>query len=71
MEDGTGGSVLGALEVVVALGATLLLCGVVAQRRRIAPPVLLLAGGTLLGFVPANSALPSLAARHWPFARMF
>jgi hypothetical protein len=55
----------------VALGATLLLCGVVAQRRRIAPPVLLLAGGTLLGFVPANSALPSLAARHWPFARMF
>src|SRR5215217_2520378 len=41
------------LELVVVLGATLLLAGVVARRLRIAPPILLLLCGILLGFVPA------------------
>src|SRR5512144_456651 len=31
----------------------MLVCSVVARRFRVAPPVLLLAGGALLGFVPA------------------
>src|SRR3954447_5157325 len=41
------------LEVVVALGAALLAGTVLARRARIAPPVLLLACGLLLGFIPA------------------
>lgn len=41
------------LEAVVVLGATLLAGSVLARRARIAPPVLLLACGLLLGFVPA------------------
>src|SRR3954471_18855934 len=43
---------LQSLELVVVLGATILLCGALAPRLRIAPPVLLLVGGVLLGFVP-------------------
>jgi CPA1 family monovalent cation:H+ antiporter len=42
-----------ALEVVVVLGAAVLVCGVLARRLRIAPPVLLLLGGVLIGFAPA------------------
>jgi Na+/H+ antiporter len=41
------------LEVVVVLGAALVLCGVAANRLRIAPPILLLAVGAALGFVPS------------------
>src|SRR3954470_11257198 len=41
------------LEAVVALGVALLVGSVVARRARIAPPVVLLACGLLLGFVPA------------------
>jgi Na+/H+ antiporter len=41
------------LELVVVLGATLLLAGVVARRLRVPPQVLLLVCGVLLGFVPA------------------
>src|SRR3954464_12684225 len=41
------------LEAVVALGAALLAGSVLARRARIAPPVLLLACGLLLGFIPA------------------
>jgi monovalent cation/hydrogen antiporter len=41
------------LELVVALGVTVLVCGVVARRLGVAPPVLLLACGALLGFAPA------------------
>jgi monovalent cation/hydrogen antiporter len=41
------------LELVVVLGVTLLLAGVAARRLRIAPPILLLACGMFLGFVPA------------------
>jgi CPA1 family monovalent cation:H+ antiporter len=41
------------LVAVVALGAALLAGSVLARRARIAPPVLLLACGLLLGFVPA------------------
>jgi Na+/H+ antiporter len=40
------------LELVVALGVAVLVSGVVAQRFRVAPPVVLLACGALLGFVP-------------------
>jgi monovalent cation/hydrogen antiporter len=35
------------------MGAALLVCGVLARRFRVAPPVLLLACGALLGFAPA------------------
>jgi CPA1 family monovalent cation:H+ antiporter len=42
-----------ALEVVVVLGAAVLACGVLARRLRVAPPVLLLVSGVLLGFAPA------------------
>jgi Na+/H+ antiporter len=42
-----------ALVVVVVLGASMLACGVLADRLRLAPPVLLLGCGVLLGFVPA------------------
>jgi CPA1 family monovalent cation:H+ antiporter len=41
------------LELVVVLGLAVLVCGVAARRFRVAPPVLLLACGALLGFVPA------------------
>src|SRR5215213_1294335 len=41
------------LELVVVLGATLLLAAVIGRRLRVAPPVLLLVFGVLLGFVPA------------------
>jgi len=41
------------LELVVVLGGAILACGVLARRLRIAPPVLLLASGVLLGFIPA------------------
>jgi Na+/H+ antiporter len=41
------------LELVVVLGAALLLCGVAARRFEVAPPVLLLVCGALLGFAPA------------------
>jgi NhaP-type Na+/H+ or K+/H+ antiporter len=36
----------------VILGVAVLVCSVVARRFRVAPPVLLLACGALLGFVP-------------------
>jgi len=41
------------LELVVIMGVALLVCGVLARRWKIAPPVLLLACGVLLGFAPA------------------
>jgi CPA1 family monovalent cation:H+ antiporter len=43
--------------VVVALGAVVLVCGVLARRTGIAPPILLIAGGVLLGFLPALRAV--------------
>jgi monovalent cation/hydrogen antiporter len=45
------------LEVIVVLGAAVLICGVASDRMRIAPPVLLLAAGALAGFVPALRAV--------------
>ena len=42
-----------ALVLVVVLGASMLASGVLAGRLRIAPPVLLLGCGVLLGFIPA------------------
>jgi monovalent cation/hydrogen antiporter len=45
-------SLLG-LELVVVVGAVVLVSGLVAGRLRIAPPILLLLGGVLLGFAPA------------------
>ncbi len=49
------------LELVVALGVAILACSLGAQRLRIAPPLLLLAGGAALGFIPAfrQVVLPS------------
>jgi CPA1 family monovalent cation:H+ antiporter len=41
------------LELVVALGVAVLVCSAVAGRLRVAPPVLLVCCGALLGFVPA------------------
>src|SRR5437016_1108705 len=41
------------LELVVTLGAAVLVCGLAARRFRVAPPVLLLACGALLGFATA------------------
>ena len=41
------------LELVVVLGGAILACGVLARRLQIAPPVLLLTSGVLLGFIPA------------------
>jgi CPA1 family monovalent cation:H+ antiporter len=41
------------LELVVVLGATLVLAGVLGRRLRVAPQVVLLVCGMLLGFVPA------------------
>ncbi|MFB4296720.1 Na+/H+ antiporter [Actinomadura sp. NTSP31] len=40
------------LELVVVLGAAILVCAVVASRLRVAQPVLLLIAGLLLGFIP-------------------
>lgn len=40
------------LEVVVVLGAAVLLGSIAARRLRVAPPLLLLVVGVLLGFVP-------------------
>jgi monovalent cation/hydrogen antiporter len=41
------------LELVIALGLAVLAGNSLAHRYRIAPPVILLAAGVLLGFVPA------------------
>jgi Na+/H+ antiporter len=41
------------LEVVVALGAVILVCAVLARRTRITPPILLVAAGVLLGLAPS------------------
>ncbi|MET1073063.1 MAG: Na+/H+ antiporter [Umezawaea sp.] len=41
------------LELVVVLGVAILLSGVVAPRLHVAPPLVLLGCGALLGFVPA------------------
>lgn len=41
------------LELVVALGVAILACSLGAERLRIGAPLLLLAGGVALGFVPA------------------
>ena len=41
-----------ALAVIVVVGAVVLASGVAGRRTGIAPPVLMLAGGVLLGFVP-------------------
>jgi CPA1 family monovalent cation:H+ antiporter len=41
------------LELLVILGSAVLACTVAARRLRIAPPVLLLAAGVLLGLLPA------------------
>lgn len=40
------------LEIVVVLGAAILVCSGLARRLHVAPPVLLLVSGVLLGFVP-------------------
>ncbi|MEV6964513.1 Na+/H+ antiporter [Hamadaea sp. NPDC051192] len=40
------------LELVVLLGLALLVCGLLARRTGVAPPVLLLICGVLLGFIP-------------------
>ena len=41
------------LELVVIMGVALLVSGILARRWKMAPPVLLLACGVLLGFAPA------------------
>jgi CPA1 family monovalent cation:H+ antiporter len=41
------------LELVVVLGVAVLGCHVAGQRAGIAPPVVLLLAGVLLGFIPA------------------
>ncbi|WP_166872630.1 Na+/H+ antiporter [Salinibacterium sp. ZJ450] len=41
------------LELVVLLGVAVLVSSVLGRRLRIAPPLLLLASGVLLGFIPA------------------
>lgn len=48
-----GRHILLGLELVVVLGVAILACGVLARRFRVAPPVLLLACGALLGLAPA------------------
>ncbi len=40
------------LEIVVILGVTIMVCSGLSRRLRIAPPLLLLISGVLLGFVP-------------------
>src|SRR5580692_8051743 len=52
-QAGIGRYKLLGLELVVVMGAALLVCGVLARRFRVAPPVLLLGCGALLGFAPA------------------
>ncbi|WP_105970940.1 Na+/H+ antiporter [Streptomyces geranii] len=42
-----------ALELVVVLGLAVLLCNAVGPHLRIAPPILLLLTGAVLGFIPA------------------
>jgi CPA1 family monovalent cation:H+ antiporter len=51
-QEGRMDSLLG-LEVVVVLGVAVLACGLLARRLGVAPPVLLLVCGVLLGFIPA------------------
>src|SRR5580658_7753308 len=51
-QAGIGRYKLLGLELVVVMGAALLVCGVLARRFGVAPPVLLLGCGALLGFVP-------------------
>lgn len=48
------------LELVVVLGVAVLVCHLVSRRYRIAPPVILLGGGFLRGFIPAlrRASLP-------------
>ncbi|GHS87282.1 putative Na(+)/H(+) exchanger [Actinomycetota bacterium] len=41
------------LELVVVLGAVIVVCGLLGRRLHVADPVLLLLAGALLGFVPA------------------
>ncbi|MFI1034272.1 Na+/H+ antiporter [Streptomyces sp. NPDC020951] len=41
------------LELVVVLCVTVLVCQVAGERLRVAPPILLLVAGALIGFVPA------------------
>jgi monovalent cation/hydrogen antiporter len=48
---------MGALELVVLLGAVILGCGLAAHRSGVPEPILLLVAGTLLGFVPALQAV--------------
>ncbi|MBT2501707.1 Na+/H+ antiporter [Curtobacterium sp. ISL-83] len=45
------------LEIVVVLGTAVLVCSGLARRFRLAPPILLLTSGILLGFVPALRAM--------------
>ncbi|MFI9103265.1 Na+/H+ antiporter [Streptomyces fildesensis] len=45
------------LELVVVLGVAVLLCGVLSKRLRVSQPVLQLAVGVVLGFVPALRAV--------------
>jgi CPA1 family monovalent cation:H+ antiporter len=52
---GQDGPVLG-LEMVVVLGVALLLCGGLARRFPVAPALLLVLAGVLIGFVPAMRA---------------
>jgi monovalent cation:H+ antiporter, CPA1 family len=48
---------MASLELVVALGVAILACVSLARRFDVAPPVLLLLAGILLGFVPALRAV--------------
>ena len=52
---GQNGPVLG-LEMVVVLGVALLLCGALARRFPVAPALLLVVAGVLIGFIPAMRA---------------
>lgn len=45
------------LELVVIIGLALLVSGLLAERLRVAPPVLLLVCGILLGFIPVLRAV--------------
>jgi len=56
-----GGTLLG-LELVVVLGVAVLASSLIARRFRVAPPVLLLSCGVLLGFVPAMRRVRSPVA---------
>ncbi len=48
---------MSSLELVVAIGIAVLACRTLARRLGLAPPMLLLAAGILLGFVPALRAV--------------